>query len=94
MNAPLPLSVLRSKCGDMGLSTFRLDQVNATRAERRVQIERYLDHKSQARFCRAKEAETGFDEWLDVAGDELALASHCRKEALRLGRELRDGGRM
>lgn len=76
---------------DFGRDPLAIDKAMYAIVQRKVQIERYLDHKSQAKFARRRAADTGYEEWMEVASNELALAAYCRSEALRLGRELRGG---
>ena len=84
MNAPVRFI-------DFGADPLALDKAMHAIVQRKVQIERYLDHKSKAAWARKREAESAYaGEWIEVASNELALAAHCREEALRLGRELRE----
>ncbi len=84
MNAP-------AKFIDFGQPVFSLDAAMYALVQRRVQIDRYLDHKSNVAHARKREAESAYaSEWQEVAIDELALAAHCRGEALKHAKALRE----
>lgn len=86
MNAPLPRL--------FGHDPIALDRSMYAIVERRRQIDAYLDHRSEARWAAKMEAQGAPGDWEDYAADEMALASHCRRKVLRLGREVRSAGRI